>query len=252
MTITEMWNSVETNPFTEVANTLSGKEGYDFITEGSETINDTLLIFYGDRELFNDDVSYNKTCISCLLRMNRYKYDTLFNTMFFDYNPIENYSMVEETEVEKEGNNISTSKNNSQTETENTLTYGEISETATNNIGARTLNETRDDSKYAFNSGRESPFTTTNNSVEEGAKTDTITNKRNSVIDKNVANTEVGSSAETAGNQHETAKKTLTRSGNVGVTTSQEMIQSERDLAMFSFYKEIAHDIVRTISWGVY
>ena len=44
---------------------------------------------------------------------------------------------------------------------------------------------------------------------------------------------------------------TLTRSGNIGVTTSQQMLQSERDIAnfsvIFSYLEEIANYILLPI-----
>lgn len=44
----------------------------------------------------------------------------------------------------------------------------------------------------------------------------------------------------------------LTRSGNVGVTTSQQMIESERDIAMFNFIGIVAHDIIKSICICIY
>lgn len=44
----------------------------------------------------------------------------------------------------------------------------------------------------------------------------------------------------------------LTRSGNVGVTTSQQMLESERDIAMFNFIGIVAHDIIKSICICIY
>ena len=42
------------------------------------------------------------------------------------------------------------------------------------------------------------------------------------------------------------------RSGNVGVTTSQQMLESERDIAMFNFIGIVAHDIIKSICICIY
>lgn len=49
-----------------------------------------------------------------------------------------------------------------------------------------------------------------------------------------------------------TSSRTLTRSGNIGVTTSQQMILSEREVALFSLYEVIAKDILGIIALRVY
>ena len=44
----------------------------------------------------------------------------------------------------------------------------------------------------------------------------------------------------------------FTRSGNVGVTTSQQMLESERNIAMFNFIGIVAHDIIKSICICIY
>ena len=44
----------------------------------------------------------------------------------------------------------------------------------------------------------------------------------------------------------------LARSGNIGVTTSQQMLESERDIAMFNFIGIVAHDIIKSICICIY
>lgn len=50
----------------------------------------------------------------------------------------------------------------------------------------------------------------------------------------------------------ETTNHKLTRSGNIGVTTSQQMLESERDIAMFNFIGIVAHDIIKSICICIY
>ena len=44
----------------------------------------------------------------------------------------------------------------------------------------------------------------------------------------------------------------FTRSGNIGVTTSQQMLESERDIALFNFIGIVAHDIIKSICICIY
>ena len=53
-------------------------------------------------------------------------------------------------------------------------------------------------------------------------------------------------------NSDTSTSHTFKRSGNIGVTTSQQMLQSERDIAMFNFVSIVAHDIVKLIAICIY
>lgn len=55
----------------------------------------------------------------------------------------------------------------------------------------------------------------------------------------------------TEGERQDGEVRELTRSGNIGVTTSQQMIQSEREVADFSFLKILTADIVNSFTLGV-
>ena len=40
--------------------------------------------------------------------------------------------------------------------------------------------------------------------------------------------------------------------GNIGVTTSQQMLESEREVALFNFVGIVAHDIIKLIAICIY
>lgn len=75
-----------------------------------------------------------------------------------------------------------------------------------------------------------------------GGKTDTTTN---SITEGQRIDTDASSSSNTN-------ERTLTRSGNIGVTTSQQMLESERQIALFSLYKVVAKDIMDILAIRVY
>ena len=55
------------------------------------------------------------------------------------------------------------------------------------------------------------------------------------------------------GSDTHTRNYTLTRSGNIGVTTSQQMIESERALWVWNFFRDVVFpDIDRVLTIQVY
>ena len=53
------------------------------------------------------------------------------------------------------------------------------------------------------------------------------------------------------GSESEDVSRTLTRYGNIGVTTSQQMLESEREVALFSFIDIVTADIIKEICINV-
>lgn len=82
-------------------------------------------------------------------------------------------------------------------------------------------------------------YTDTHKSTSELVK-DVSTTESNSTADSNVVDLQTLFYQET------------TKKGNIGVTTSQQMIMSEREVANFNFVYIIAKDIVNAISSSVY
>ena len=60
-----------------------------------------------------------------------------------------------------------------------------------------------------------------------------------------------GTDTMTSGTRKDTHARSLTRSGNIGVTTSQQMIEAEREVANFSFLKILTEDLVNSFCLGV-
>ena len=155
----------------------------------------------------------------------------LLNTENLSYNPIENYDRVEEFTTTDNGSkssndnrniseNESVSTNTESTQNSNYTTAGENSE----------LNQ-----KVAFNSGLIDDSKRTiriseennNNSSLNGTSKDV---KVNNTIDTNNYNENSNNTNIVKGRAH----------GNIGVTTTQQMLQQEREVAKFNLYDYIA------------
>ena len=133
------------------------------------------------------------------------------------YNPIDNYSRHEETVLTDTGNDT-TVKNGSMI---NTMS-GSTTATDTSTI-------------YAYNSD-----TATNVSGGQSSVTPdtTSTDTYNNVEDKRTLNTE-----------HKTVSDI---SGNIGVTTSAQMIDENIKLWKWNYFDEVFDSIIRLITTGVY
>ena len=64
----------------------------------------------------------------------------------------------------------------------------------------------------------------------------------------NETHTDTGSGSDT-----DTRNYTLTRAGNIGVTTSQQMIESERNLWLWDFFHKVVFpDVDRILTISIY
>ena len=148
----------------------------------------------------------------------------------FEYNPIENYSMTESGTEENSGTDSTTVNKGEQTNDEllggrsDSVSHGrqghnteeKVSPYETDTYKPKTKTETSIDSySDSITNGEQ------NNLYTEGARED----RSNTVYGKKTATN-------------------LTRKGNIGVTTSQQMIMSEREIRNFSVIKVICSDLI--------
>lgn len=136
--------------------------------------------------------------ISTALITDKYHLMGLYESMNYNYDPIENYSMTEE---EKINNSVNS-----------TMNYGKEKTVTKNQVNAM-------DSSIAGDSD--------NSTMESDSKQDTTNNM-------------------TAGT------RILTRKGNIGVTTSQQMIESQRQIVKLNLMDEIIKEMTTFILEGIY
>lgn len=146
-------------------------------------------------------------------KSHKYEYDKLVDTLSLEYNPIENYSMTEKGTDTRTPNITQTNKG-----------------VNTNTVGVDT----------SITTGR-TTFDKSDSFINDTKTTNTGTNTDTQDINTTVT---------TAGNEKTVHE--FTRSGNIGVTTSQQMIESERQLAMFSVVDLFIKAIADIILIGVY
>ena len=66
------------------------------------------------------------------------------------------------------------------------------------------------------------------------------------------ANTSTNTNMNTDYNNDRVMDRTLTRRGNIGVTTSQQMLQSELDLRAYRFFEEVYKDVDHVVALPIY
>lgn len=168
---------------------------------------------------------------------HQYTYQTLFDSMKFKYNPIENYNMLETEKTTNSGNDVTTKDIGSHTESET-----DDGRTITDSYAKDTMTGDTKDDKAPFNSS-------TYQNLDKGHSTQVRDSRTDTHKDSGTVLTRsIGGHHDTDNLQHgHVIDRKLERSGNIGTVTAQDMIQQERDIAMLNLVSIVANDIINTI-----
>ena len=175
----------------------------------------------------------NLTTLGHLIeQMYTEKWKGLYKTITLSYNPIENYNMTESENTETDFTNNQT--NNSTTQNKNNLSQTDTSTVQnTSNVDMQT---------YGFNSS-------TAVDKDKNSSTDDTTNNYTSSSENTMNTTNENTLSEIVDNN---TKRTLNRSGNIGVTTNQTMIKQERALWDWNYYNTVFKDIDNLLTLSIY
>ena len=216
------------------------------------------------------------------------KWTKLYSLLSLEYNPISNYDMTEteeiegatETELHRTGTETNHgtgtdahaytgTQTNADTGTE-TTTHTGTKGVVTNETSTGSSEGATDNTVYGFNSttavndsGSENTTTAESERDETSTTTDNLTDTRTDALSHlrtdNLTDTETRNisdqltrnttDAETGSN---TVSRTLTRSGNIGVTTSQQMIQASIELWRWNFFTQVFEDIDTILTISTY
>lgn len=191
------------------------------------------------------------------------KWNKLYELLSLEYNPIHNYDMTETEEIEgsnttettrtgtdtTQGTGTDTITHTGTQATAHTGTIG-ISSTESNNGSSGTSS---DATIYGFNSATGVPDNSVENTTQvNSAKstsettthndTDTRTDNLSDTETRNTTDTTTHNTTDATEGENATSR-TLTRSGNIGVTTTQQMILSSIDLYQWNFFNQVFEDI---------
>lgn len=155
-------------------------------------------------------------------------------TVSAEYNPIENYSMREQMT-----NDTTVTEYGKQTERTDDLTHAKTG--TENRVTTPDLETVTDKAITGFNS--QSP-------ADRDRDTQTTTGTQSDETTHNTQDTDTGTQTTIdSGSDTATRNYVLTRAGNIGVTTSQQMLESERALWRWNFLQNVVFpDIDRIVT----
>lgn len=214
-----------------------------------------------------EDFQYD---VNALLLSKKDSLQKIYDASLIEYNAVENYLMSEAGKDET--TNTSTNEqmfgnvnrknnfgadivNNTIGEQTNTNVLGQQSNTTTDAIGERTDETKNGVSGYNTSNFTDSDITNVKNGAQSnshsenlGSHTDITTEGERADVTNRLAREDVetverGKDTQT-NTQSNVTDHTFSRHGNIGVTTNQQMLQSEFDLRLnFNFY-EVVFDLI--------
>lgn len=195
----------------------------------------------------NGNVGRDKVA-KIIYSMFKHKWVMLWNAMFAEYNPISNYDMTETESIERNNDGETSDSINISRTTDETIT-----DNGTNtNTGTITDIGTQHniDGIWGFNSSVSSDSQESEIS-DSNTRTNNISesNQNSRVVDNDETETHTNTGTRS---DEMTETRTLERSGNIGVTTSQQMIQSEIELRKIRYFDIVFADIDSFMCIDVY
>ena len=162
-------------------------------------------------------------------------WNNLWETNVAVYSPIHNYDMYEERDLATTDDNVETTDGElSRTGTEG-LTHGMVESTQ----HGRT--EDNVNYKYGLNTTEYQQNRSDENVSTEGGTT-TTTDSGTDTTTRNLVDSTVKEDNE--GTEHEETH----RYGNIGVTTTQKLLQEERNLWLWNFFDEVFNDLDKELA----
>lgn len=181
-----------------------------------QTAIDQILFSCGELPLIYSTPELLQSLIGLWSRSMKYRWQRLYKTTTLEYEPIENYDRKEEW--------------SDSTEKTQDFNSSDTSEASANG----TTNGTRNDKIAGFEAGN---LVDKSSSSDNGEQTSTSSGS-------------IDSTSKTSENI--TYTRTGRAHGNIGVTTSQQMLESERSVANFSFYETVAEDFKKRFCIMIY
>lgn len=237
-----------------------------------DTVIDTIIERHGMSPLVHSDPEWMKYFIGVWSARRLLGWTKLYETTVVEYNPIENYDRKEDvtdtrttdtTSMDSMKGSTTGSSTGKQTgktsasvseenESDNTTTNSQDTTREAENKGdvsAENAVDYQPDSRTT-DTGKETRNSTTTVSASESSSQDS-----NQTTENKTENASTGTSEQTANgtvNTSEIYTHTNRTHGNVGVTTTQQMLESERELVRYSLVEEIADDYCDAFCLAIY
>ena len=199
------------------------KSLFDFmdLPEGinKETLTDNILLQAAEFEVLYSNPYSMRDYIKIWAKKHYRTFDKWITVLNIEYNPLENYDRMEEWTDNNTGgfthNSTGTVNDSSH------LEQSAINTGADNSVSDQRVNTYDSDSLHE----KEQNETVSNTNLTQAIETDNTGNSSSNSTDTSTHNN----------NDHHIGRM----HGNIGVTTSQQMLQSELDVARFNIYDQI-------------
>ena len=209
-----------------------------------EAVINEILLQCAELEIMYPNIDIMKLAITTWSIANQYTWQKLYDTMVVDYNPIWNVDAnVTETLAGSENRDIARTGSGSNNRTLN------LSDNETVNLADNeTVNITDTESVKGFNSNtwaesRKNSKEGTDNTNHTGTDNTTHTGTDNIAISDSESVDDDLTRSET---------RTQRRTGNIGVTTTQQMLEQERAIAEFNMISYIAQSFKQRFCLLIY
>ena len=186
-------------------------DGLKFEEVDSDTLKNILLMECGEFELLYPDLEFMKAAMSLFSQKWKWTVKKWTDVLKIKYAPLENYDRFESYGGKETVSNTGNSVNKHEEENNFSRTGSD-----SNNV---------ENTTSAYNSNTYQPNNKTDNTTTYGLKE----NNKNNVTDTVTPNLTETRTPELENHIH----------GNIGVTTSQQMLKSELDLALWNLYENI-------------
>lgn len=232
-----------------------------------ETVTDNIIVEGGEFEVLYADPNFFKNAVGVWSKKHYRTFEKWINALNIEYAPLENYDRFEDW---NDSSNENSNRKHSGTskDDDNTQRNGTSSDTSSGSV-----NNSRSEHDNEHNSGNNKTVTTgktenevsafdsnsyqpenqsTNEGQENGESSSDRTASRNSSDDTSTRTTSNGTTSDNEVFSHSgttsdnedythgsTGKHTGHIHGNLGVTTSQQMLKSELDIARFNIVQQI-------------
>ena len=207
-------------------------------------LTDTIFLASADYEVLYSDPYFMQEAIQRWFRTHYWTIDKWIKAINIKYEPLMNYDRTEEWTDDHEGedskNTSSKYSNKGSSKTEDT-TSGKT----TNNLTSETsygkeTTTTNTVASYDSSSFENREKSVTSDSGKDTTKdTGSVTTSGSGKVEGSTSDSGTGSSEETGKDKYKNTHKGRMY-GNIGVTTSQAMLESELEVARFNIYEQIS------------
>lgn len=225
-----------------------------------QTLIDNLLMESAELEILYPNGDFLKQAIGTWSTKNVHVWEELYDTTQYDYNPIWN---KDGTVIDLETRNLAGSDHT----TDNTDRIDNLQDKNTRNFEdkntrdyedkeTRDLDDSNTHSVYGFNSNTDAPES---KDVGEQNGTDTINHTGTDTFNHTGTDTmdhtgrqDIDRTFDKATTDTGTVKHERTEQGNIGLTSTQELIEKQRDVVLFNIMDVIIKDFIQRFCIGVY